>query len=121
MESQTLSTQALSSLPPWRGTAHYPWTVQQPSQRSFVRPSRPLMRARATRGFSGLEMHQVAGRGMDAEAKAEARRMEFSQVACGIGGVPRGRIGGCSNRREEAAACQVQLHTAASFQRGEGS
>ena len=70
-------------------------TIRAAAFAAQLRKAIPLMRARATRGFSGLEMHQVAGRGTDAEAKAEARRMECSQVACGIGGAPRGRNNGC--------------------------
>ena len=79
------------------------------------------MSACATRGFAYGEKCQAAGRGVDAGGEAEASRMKCSQFICGLGDASQGRNDGYSDRREEAAACQVQLHAAASCRRGHGS
>jgi hypothetical protein len=83
--------------------------------------AKPSMSACATRGFAHGEKCQAAGRGVDTGGEAEASRMKCSQFICGLGDASQGRNDGYSDRREEAAACQVQLHAAASCRRGHGS
>ena len=117
MVGTTISTMALSSR--LRDAAHR--TSRAARIRVRVRTAKRSMCACATRGFSRAEICQAAGRGVDAGREAGASKMKRTRPAFNTDAASQRKNGTFGKRREEAAACQGQLHTAASCWRGDGS